>query len=57
MPPKEFSCKQCGNYCLNLSGAFTTCADEKEIERWEKKGRSDILKCAGKWRACFSISI
>ena len=32
MPLKEFSCKQCGNCCLNLSGAFSTCADEKDIE-------------------------
>jgi Fe-S-cluster containining protein len=29
---------------LNLSGAFITCADEKDIEQWEKKGRSDILE-------------
>jgi hypothetical protein len=44
MPLKEFSCKQCGNCCLNLSDAFSTCADEKDIERWEKMGRSDILE-------------
>jgi len=44
MPLKEFSCKKCGNCCLNLSDAFSTCADEKDIERWEKKGRSDILE-------------
>jgi hypothetical protein len=49
MPLKEFSCKQCGNCCLNLSGAFSTCADEKDIERWEKKERSDILE----WVAYF----
>lgn len=37
MPPADFSCKQCGNCCMNLSGAFSTCADEKDIEQWEKK--------------------
>jgi len=44
MPLKEFSCKQCGNCCINLSGAFITCADEDDIDRWEKMGRSDILE-------------
>jgi hypothetical protein len=41
---KEFSCKQCGNCCRYLSGAFITCADEEDIEQWEKMGRSDILE-------------
>jgi hypothetical protein len=40
MPLKEFSCKQCGNCCLNLSDAFSTCADEKDIEQWEKSQNS-----------------
>jgi hypothetical protein len=53
MPLKEFSCKQCGNCCLNLSGAFSTCADEKDIEQWVKMGRSDILE----WVAYLSSHI
>ena len=44
MQLKQFSCNQCGNCCLNLSGAFITCADESDIEQWEKMGRSDILE-------------
>jgi len=34
---KEFSCKQCGNWCENLSGVFIMCADKEDIEQWEKK--------------------
>ena len=51
MPPEGFSCKQCGNCCLNLSGAYSTCADEKDIELWEKQGRSDIME----WVACIPL--
>ena len=43
MPPKAFSCKQCGNCCLNLSGAFSACSDEEDIRMWEDQGRDDIL--------------
>ncbi|OGW29255.1 MAG: hypothetical protein A2X59_07670 [Nitrospirae bacterium GWC2_42_7] len=45
MPLKGFVCKQCGNCCLNLSDAYSTCVDEKDIEMWEQAGRSDILAC------------
>jgi Fe-S-cluster containining protein len=41
---KGFSCKQCGNCCLNLSDAFSTCVDETDIKQWEEKGRNDILE-------------
>jgi Fe-S-cluster containining protein len=44
MLPKEFQCKQCGNCCQNLSGAFDTCADEDDIEQWKNEGRDDILE-------------
>ncbi len=29
---------------MNLSGAYTACADESDIEAWEAMGRGDILK-------------
>ena len=31
MPPAGFKCKQCGNCCLNLMGAFETCATEEDV--------------------------
>jgi len=43
MALKDFKCKQCGNCCLNLSDAFTTCAFEEDIQLWEREGREDIL--------------
>ncbi|MBI5101509.1 MAG: hypothetical protein HZB33_06715 [Nitrospirae bacterium] len=43
MPLKGFSCKQCGNCCLNLSDAYATRVGEAEIKLWEEKGRSNIL--------------
>lgn len=42
MPPKGFSCKQCGNCCLNLD-AYQTCATDEDVALWEKNGRDDIL--------------
>jgi hypothetical protein len=51
MPPEGFSCKQCGNCCLNLSDAFSTCADERDVRLWKKLGRSDILE----WVACMPV--
>jgi hypothetical protein len=44
MPPKDFKCKQCGNCCLNLFDAFSTCATEDDIRMWDSNGRDDILK-------------
>ena len=44
MPPKGFTCKQCGNCCLNLPDAFSTCAHNDDIVRWEKEDRYDILE-------------
>jgi len=39
-----FKCKQCGHCCLDLSGAFQTCAVEEDIRLWEEMGRYDILE-------------
>ncbi|MGB9439903.1 MAG: YkgJ family cysteine cluster protein [Desulfobacterales bacterium] len=44
MPPKAFKCKQCGNCCLNLYDAFSTCATEDDIRMWDSNGRDDILE-------------
>jgi Fe-S-cluster containining protein len=44
MPPKDFNCKQCGNCCLNLSGAIDVCATEEDIRLWEENDRADILE-------------
>ncbi len=41
---EKFKCKQCGNCCLNLSGACSRDADEEDMTRWEEEGRVDILK-------------
>lgn len=46
MPPKDFKCKQCGHCCINLNGAFTTTAYEKDIQLWREQGRQDILDWA-----------
>ena len=43
MPPKDFKCKQCGNCCLNLYDAFSTCATDEDIKMWDSNGRDDIL--------------
>ena len=43
MPPKDFKCIQCGNCCLNLRDAFSTCATEDDIRMWDANGRDDIL--------------
>lgn len=42
MPPEGFSCKQCGNCCLNLD-AHQSCATKGDIALWEENGREDIL--------------
>ena len=43
MPPKDFTCKQCGNCCLNLN-AYYTCVGEDDVRQWRKAGRFDILE-------------
>ena len=43
MPPDGFECKQCGHCCLELE-AFSTCASENDILRWDEEGRFDILE-------------
>jgi len=43
MPPKDFKCKKCGQRCLNLLDAFTTCATDEDFEMWEIGGRNDSL--------------
>ncbi len=40
----NFTCKQCGHCCLNLTGAFNACATEEDIRRWQENHRSDILE-------------
>jgi len=42
-----FQCRQCGHCCINVSGAFSTCATRADIERWETAGRDDILAWVG----------
>ncbi len=44
MPPKDFKCKQCGNCCLNLSGAINACVSEKDLQIWRDNFRDDILE-------------
>lgn len=44
MPPENFTCTQCGNCCLNLTGAFCASAAGEDIKLWEKAGRADILE-------------
>jgi hypothetical protein len=39
----DFKCKQCGNCCLNLSGAIAVCATKEDIRLWKENGRADIL--------------
>jgi Fe-S-cluster containining protein len=39
----EFTCKQCGHCCLNLSGAIDVCVTEEDVRRWEENDRADIL--------------
>jgi len=41
---EKFTCRQCGHCCLNITGAFTACATEKDIRRWQENKRSDILE-------------
>jgi Fe-S-cluster containining protein len=41
---EKFKCIQCGYCCLDLSGAFSTSADEEDIARWKKEKRWDILE-------------
>ena len=38
-----FQCRRCGQCCLNLTDAFTACATEADVRRWEAAGRDDIL--------------
>jgi hypothetical protein len=44
MPSENFKCKQCGNCCINLGDAFSTCATTEDIDLWEKEDRNDILE-------------
>jgi Fe-S-cluster containining protein len=47
MPSENFKCKQCGNCCINLGDAFSTCATTEDIDLWEEEGRNDILEWVG----------
>ncbi len=44
MPPEGFTCKQCGNCCLNLSDANQGSVDDSDIDIWKKNQRYDILE-------------
>ena len=43
MPPEDFHCKQCGACCKTPSNAFSICANEEDVQLWEKEKREDIL--------------
>jgi len=43
VPPKGFKCIQCGNCCMNLYDAFSTCATQDDIAMWQNEGRDDVL--------------
>ncbi len=43
MTQDNFTCKQCGNCCTKLDGYNTTCSN-RDVRRWEKLGRYDILQ-------------
>lgn len=43
MTKTRFKCRQCGQCCLSLNDAFTTCATESDVQRWMTAGREDIL--------------
>ncbi len=47
MPPQDFKCKQCGHCCIDLNDAFTTTAQEEDIQLWREQGRLDILDWVG----------
>ena len=40
---KDFICKQCGVCCTDLSKAFSICANEEDVQLWDKGRRDDIL--------------
>lgn len=39
-----FKCKQCGNCCIRLPDAYCHTVNNKQIEKWKKEGREDILE-------------
>jgi Fe-S-cluster containining protein len=41
MPPKDFSCLQCGHCCLGLGSELSATAED--VALWEENGRDDIL--------------
>lgn len=41
---EKFRCMQCGHCCREVSGAFSTCAEPEDVDRWEAEGRFDILE-------------
>ena len=47
MPPENFKCNQCGNCCINLGDAFSTCTTEEDLSLWKEEGRDDILEWVG----------
>jgi Fe-S-cluster containining protein len=43
MKRKGFSCRQCGNCCLNLVDAYRGCVSDADLELWRREGREDLL--------------
>lgn len=43
MPPKNFTCKQCGRCCDGERGPMPSHATEEDMERWVKHARYDII--------------
>ena len=41
---EKFHCAQCGNCCLDLSGAIQTTVNIADINRWRSEERGDILQ-------------
>lgn len=46
----RFTCKQCGACCIKLDGYETTCTT-RDVRRWERQGRYDILAWVETWAA------
>ena len=43
MSYKAFGCRQCGNCCINVPGAYSNSVFIEDVHMWEQNGRKDIL--------------
>jgi Fe-S-cluster containining protein len=43
MPYKSFVCRQCGNCCINVPGAYDNSVSTADVRMWQRAGRDDIL--------------